>query len=246
MRIAVLSDIHGNAWALDAVLDEMAHVHVDRVLNLGDCFFGPLDPKGTHERLLSRGWPTVRGNQDRALLDGADNPTARFTLAEIGSEGVAWLTLQTHPTISQGAILACHGDLEHDDVTLVERIEPGRVRAATDAELTESLAGADAGAEVVLCGHSHRPGAVSLSDGRLVVNPGSVGLPAYTADAPHAHAMESGTPHARWALLERKRRGAWRVELRATPYDTSAAAEAARMRGRLDWASWIETGRAAV
>ena len=106
-------------------------MHVDRVLNLGDCFFGPLDPKGTHQRLLSRGWPTVRGNQDRALLDGADNPTARFTLSEIGSEGVAWLTLQTHATVSQGAILACHGDLEHDDVTLLERVEPGWVRTAT-------------------------------------------------------------------------------------------------------------------
>lgn len=247
MRIAVLSDIHGNAWALDAVLEEMAHVHVDRVLNLGDCFFGPLDPKGTHERLLSRGWPTVRGNQDRALLDGADNPTARFTLAEIGREGVAWLTLQTNPTVSQGMILACHGDLEHDDVTLIERVdEPGRVRTATDAELAEALGDADGSVEIVLCGHSHQPGMVRLADGRLVVNPGSVGLPAYTAETPHPHAMEAGTPHARWALLERPRRGAWRVELRATPYDVTAAAAAAREHDRPDWARWIETGRAAV
>ncbi len=244
MQIAVVSDIHGNRWALDAVLDEMKRMHVDRVLNLGDCFFGPLDPKGTHERLLGLGWPTVRGNQDRALLDGADNPSARFTLAEIGEDGVAWLTFQTHLTVAQGAILACHGNLEHDDVTLIERVEPDRVRTATDGELCEALRAADPSVEIVLCGHSHRPGTVRVSDGRLVVNPGSVGLPAYTASAPHPHEMESGTPHARWAVLERKRQGAWRIELRATPYDVEAAAAAARAHDRPDWAGWIETGRA--
>jgi hypothetical protein len=87
---------------------------------------------------------------------------------------------------------------------------------------------------------------VRLADGRLVVNPGSVGLPAYTAETPHPHAMEAGTPHARWALLERPRSGAWRVELRATPYDVAAAATVAREHDRPDWAGWIETGRAAV
>jgi putative phosphoesterase len=244
MQIAVVSDIHGNSWALEAVLAEMRHMHVDRVVNLGDCFFGPLDPKGAHERLLGHGWPTVRGNQDRALLDGADDPTAAFTLGQIGKEGVAWLTFQTQPTVSQGAILACHGNLEHDDVTLIERVEPDHVRSATDAELTEALRAAEETVEVVLCGHSHRPGMVRLSDGRIVVNPGSVGLPAYTAGAPHPHGMESGTPHARWAVLERKRHGSWRIELRATPYDVEAAAAAAREHDRPDWARWIETGRA--
>jgi len=244
MRIAVVSDIHGNSWALDAVLEEMEHVHVDRVLNLGDCFFGPLDPEGTHERLLSRGWPTVRGNQDRSLIEGADNPTATYTLDQIGKDGVAWLTFQTHATISQGAILGCHGDVVRDDVTLIERIEPGRVRIATDAELRKALDGIPDGVELVACGHSHQPGMVQLSDGRIVVNPGSVGLPAYRADAPHPHGMEAGTPHARWGILERQRHGAWRVELRATPYDVAAAAAAARTHDRPDWARWIETGRA--
>jgi hypothetical protein len=51
MRLAVLSDIHGNAWALDAVLAEFARAEVHGVINLGDCFYGPLDPGGTLERL---------------------------------------------------------------------------------------------------------------------------------------------------------------------------------------------------
>ncbi|MGD8320035.1 MAG: metallophosphoesterase family protein [Gemmatimonadota bacterium] len=243
MRIAVLSDIHGNAWALDAVLEEMKDVDADRVLNLGDCFFGPLDPGGTYARLLGWDWPTVRGNQDRSLLEAADNPTAVFTLGEIGDEGVEWLAERTELTVRQGPILACHGDLEHDDVTLIERVEPTFVRTATEEELLEAVGGRGGGIEVFLCGHSHQPGTVRLADGRLVVNPGSVGLPAYRADTPHPHGMEAGTPHARWAVLERIDAG-WKIELRVTPYDVTPAVEAARRNGRPDWARWIETGRA--
>jgi putative phosphoesterase len=243
MRIAVLSDIHGNAWALDAVLAEVERAGVDRIVNLGDCFFGPLDPRGTYDRLRARDWPTVRGNQDRSLIDGADSPTGRFTVAALGDAGVAWLVEQTRATLRLGAVLACHGNLDHDDVTLIERVEPARVRSATDGELTEALASAGRGTEVVLCGHSHRPGTLRLADGRLVVNPGSVGLPAYRAEEPHPHGMEAGTPHARWAVLERSDAG-WRIEQRATPYDTAAAVAAARANGRADWAAWLATGRA--
>lgn len=242
MRIAILSDVHGNAWALDAVLQELKEAEVDGILNLGDCFFGPLDPAATFARLLGLDWPTVRGNQDRSLIQGADNPTARFTLDAIGDRGVAWLRERTQLLVRDGPILACHGNLEKDDVTLIERVEPSHVRTATDAELVEALAGAGSGVEVVLCGHSHQPGMVRLSDGRLVLNPGSVGLPAYTADDPHPHGMECGTPHARWAILEGGSAG-WRVELRATAYDVAPAVFAARANGRPDWARWIETGR---
>lgn len=244
MRIVVLSDIHGNVWALDAVLTEVDAAGVDRVVNLGDCLHGPLDPRGTYDRLRERDWPTVRGNQDRTLIDGADDPTTRFVRTELGEAPVAWLAATTRATVGlEPGILACHGNLEHDDVTLIERVEPTHVRRATDAELVAALAGAGDGVEVVLCGHSHQPGALRLADGRLVVNPGSVGLPAYDHDAPHPHVMASGTPHARWAILERTEAG-WGIELRATPYDTQPAEAAARANGRPDWAQWIMTGRA--
>lgn len=244
MRIAVLSDIHGNAWALDAVLAELDEAKADRVVNLGDCLHGPLDPRGTYERLREHAWPTVRGNQDRTLIDGADDPTTRFVIAELGEAPVGWLADNTRATVRlDPGILACHGNLEHDDVTLIERVEPTHVRRATEAELAGALADAGEGVEVVLCGHSHQPGIVRLADGRVVVNPGSVGLPAYDDEAPHPHVMESGSPHARWAILERTESG-WGIEFRATPYDTEPAAAAARANGRPDWAQWILTGRA--
>jgi putative phosphoesterase len=241
-RIAVLSDIHGNVWALDAVLAELAREGVDEVINLGDCFWGPLAPGETFDRLRDQTWPTVRGNQDRVVLDGGSSPTHRHTLSELGGEGVAWVAEHTRPTVQIDDVLGCHGTPDADDVPLIERVESTHVRLATSEELEAALSDCDF--DVVVCGHSHRAGALMLHDGRLVVNPGSVGLPAYQDDQPYPHAMESGTPHARWAILERARYG-WSVHLRGTPYDVSKAVEAARRNGREDWAQWIATGRAA-
>lgn len=243
MRIAVLSDIHGNIWALDAVLAELESVNADIVLNLGDCFFGPLDPGETFRRLSGLDWPTVRGNQDRAMIEGSETPTGTFSLKEIGARGVKWLSQRTRATLHLQNLLACHGNLDRDDVTLIERIEPSHVRRATDLELAAALTAAPEGVELILCGHSHQPGTVRLSDGRMVLNPGSVGLPAYRDDSPHPHRMEAGIPHASWAIVEEMEAG-WRVELRATPYDTAPPIAAAREHQREDWAHWIATGRA--
>ena len=78
-----------------------------------------------------------------------------------------------------------------------------------------------------------------------MVNPGSVGLPAYTDAEPYPHAMESGSPHARYAILSWSPRG-YAVEHVQVPYPWSEAAAAARRNGREDWAGWISTGRAQV
>jgi predicted phosphodiesterase len=205
MRHAVLSDIHGNAWALDAVFAELARAGVHGVINLGDCFYGPLDPGGTLERLRALDWPTVRGNQDRVLLSPPTSATAEFTSAQIGAEGSMWVRDRTSACVQQGEILACHGDPRHDDVTLIERVEPGH--------------------------------------GRMVMNPGSVGLPAYEDDLPLRHVMEAGTPHARWAILTRMAAG-YGIEFRATPYDAGPAVRSALANGREDWAHWLKSGRA--
>jgi hypothetical protein len=102
-----------------------------------------------------------------------------------------------------------------------------------------------AGISLVLCGHSHVPGVVQVPGGPLVVNPGSIGLPAYRSAAPHPHTMESGSPHARYAIVQRQA-SSWRVELRAVVYDSAAAAARADALGRADWAHALRTGHALV
>ena len=68
MRLAVVSDIHGNLPALEAVLSEIGRERVDRVVNLGDIVSGPLWPRETAARLRGLDWPTIRGNHERQVL----------------------------------------------------------------------------------------------------------------------------------------------------------------------------------
>ena len=79
---------------------------------------------------------------------------------------------------------------------------------------------------------------------RLIVNPGSVGLPAYT-DLEPKHSMEMGAPHARYAVLERRKASEpWQVSFRVVAYDWNGAAERAKAKGREDWAHALRTGYA--
>jgi hypothetical protein len=83
---------------------------------------------------------------------------------------------------------------------------------------------------------------VQLDDGRLIVNPGSVGLQAYSSSHPTSHVAETGSPHARYAIVE-KRASGWLAELIAVPYDWHRAARDAEANGRMDWGQALRTGR---
>src|SRR5450830_327344 len=114
-------------------------------------------------------------------------------------------------------------------------------RAATLDEVAQRAGKAQAA--LILCGHTHMPRKVALPDGRLIVNPGSVGLQAYDDDHLYPHVMENGTPHARYAILERSAQGDWSAHFHAVEYDWEAAAQLALANGRPDWAVPLRTGR---
>jgi hypothetical protein len=94
-----------------------------------------------------------------------------------------------------------------------------------------------------LCGHTHMPRVVQVG-GVLVVNPGSIGMPAYADDGAVPHTIETGTPHARYAVITNGPGKTWSVDLRAVVYDWHRAAEQAATNGRLAVARWTSTGRA--
>ncbi|MNY61103.1 Calcineurin-like phosphoesterase superfamily domain protein [compost metagenome] len=100
----------------------------------------------------------------------------------------------------------------------------------------------EAGTELVACGHTHLPRVMRASNGIVVVNPGSVGLQAYDDDHPHPHNVETGSPDARYALVERHH-GQWTCTLLTVPYDHAAMAALAAANGRPDWAHALATGR---
>ena len=94
---------------------------------------------------------------------------------------------------------------------------------------------------LILCAHTHIARAVRLGDGRMVVNPGSVGVPGFSYNVPFPHLIEAGTPDARYAILELAG-SEWRVTFRHVPYDHAAMAALARRNGYPEFASALATG----
>jgi predicted phosphodiesterase len=242
-RFAVISDVHGNLLALDAVLADIAHRGVSHIVNLGDHLQGPLDPGGTAERLIPLELPSIRGNCDRLLFETGTIAPPGSTLARnrasLSDRHRAWLASMPQ-TLTFGDVLLCHGTPWADDVYLVEEVTPEGARLKCADEIAPTLHGLSA--RLILCGHSHLARSFRMPGGMQVVNPGSVGLPAYTDESPFPHAMESGSPHARYATI---RAGAdWDIEHHLVDYDWQRAAQIAERNGRSDWAKWLRTGRA--
>ncbi len=249
MRIAVISDVHGNAGALAVVLAEIGRAGVDLVVNCGDIVSGALDPRGTLGLLLPRPFPTVRGNHERNVLSGPPDqlgPSDALAHRQLSATQRDWLSsLPPRLEVAPG-VLACHAT-PHDDATyLLETVEQGRLRPATAQEI-ETRLGADGDGrwQLMLCGHSHTARAVTSAEGTLILNPGSVGTPAYDSDWPTPHVMESGSAMARYAVAEQMAGGAWQAELRCTVYPWDAAADLADANGRPDAAYALRTGYAA-
>lgn len=243
MKIAALSDIHGNIAALDAVLQDVATRQVDQIVNLGDICSGGLFPRETADRLMPLGLPTIAGNHERQLFDrsfeamGSSDRHARETL---GPEHLGWLAELPTTLRLPGDVLLVHGSPDSDLVYFLETVTEQGLRAATQAEVEQRAGTVEAA--VILCGHTHLQRMRTLGDGRLVVNPGSVGLPAYADDRPHPHQVECGTPHARYAVLTDTGNG-WRVDMHAVEYDWEQAARDAEANGRTDWVTALRTGR---
>lgn len=244
MRIAVLSDVHGNLEALEAVLADVAAHGPDVTVNLGDLLSGGLWPRETADRLLALDLPTVRGNHERQLLELPPERMSRsdrFAHDALLPHHRDWLASLPATLELPGDVLAFHGTPTDDLTYLLDTVDPDGARPATLPEVLDRL-GPEAGRPLLLCGHTHLSRAVALPGGGLVVNPGSVGWPAYDDDDPYPHVMEAGTPHARWALTERVGTR-WEATLRAVEYDGEHAARAAESHDRPDVARALRTGR---
>ncbi|MGE5136356.1 MAG: metallophosphoesterase family protein [Gemmatimonadota bacterium] len=230
--VAVLADIHGVLPALEAVLAEPDVASADRVVLAGDLAAGP-QPVATLDLLARLGdralW--IRGNADRELVE-----YARGERTDMPDEVSAWAAGQlrpdqldllaglplsaTLPVAGLGEVLFCHATPRDDEeVALVDS------RLARWAEV---LSGLPAEVTTVVCGHTHMP-FTRLAHGRLVVNPGSVGMP-------------YGRPGAHWALLGPG------AALRCTPFDLDDAcaqvAAGSAFPGAAEWADYFIRARA--
>lgn len=244
MRIAAIADAHGNLLALEAVLADLRAQAPDLVVNLGDLVSGPFDPAGAADAQVALGCPTLAGNHEREVLGSGAWPSDVFARSCLSPAHLDWMAgLPGTLRLDGGEVFACHGSPAGGDLEyLLEDVASGRPVLDSADAIRPRLDGIGP-ARLVLCGHTHLPRMAQV-DGVLVVNPGSVGMPAYTDSSPVPHAMECGTPHARYAVLTRGPGGAWSAELRAVAYDWDGAAQQALLHGFPNPARWIATGRA--
>ncbi len=247
MRIALLSDIHGNLPALEAVLADTRRRAVTRIVNLGDSLSGPLLPLETARFLMKQDWLQLAGNHERQLLQFArlgGGESDACAHAQLTPEVFEWMrTLKPALPLDEEVFL-CHGTPRSDVEGFLDSIEGDHTRPATADELADRCT--LAAPRVIACGHTHIPRVTQSATGQLLVNPGSVGLQAYEDTVPdrgrpHYYRVEGGDAYARYATIE-KRGGAWCAQIHPVPYDFEPMARLAERNGRPGWAQALRTG----
>ncbi|GGR82197.1 MULTISPECIES: metallophosphoesterase family protein [Streptomyces] len=231
-RVAVLSDIHGVLPALEAVLAEPDVGAADHIVLTGDIAAGP-QPTQVLDLLTSLGdrvsW--ISGNADRELLeyrrgqrDTIPDPIAPWAAARLREDHLDLLgSLPRSLSLTVnglGKVLFCHATPRDDEEVVLVDSRPARWQ--------EVFAGLESDIRTVVCGHTHMP-FVRLAHGRLVINPGSIGMP-------------YGRTGAHWALLGPG------AELRTTHFDIETAVTRLRRDssypGIAEWADYFLRARA--
>jgi putative phosphoesterase len=241
-KIAIISDIHGNSIALREVLKDIQSKGIDTIVNLGDSLYGPLDPNGTFELLESKKVISISGNQDRIILENLDHSSNLITLeyvkSRLNNEIVEWLKQLPFDKIIGNNIYCCHASPQSDSEYLLEKLGAESVSVKDFHEIDKLLI--EIKQKIVVCGHSHISKIIE-TDNNLVVNPGSIGLPAYDDDLPIYHKMQNYNPRANYAMI-RIVGDSISVARVSIDYDFEESARMAEINKRDDWAKWIRTG----
>lgn len=219
MRIAVVTDIHGNRHALVAALSDLNRLGTDEVVFGGDIALFGSQPRECWERIIDLQWLTVQGNTDRYitdrpptifLTDGKSPPSADFvranvewTTEQLGASHVAdmrKMRRQVRLESDAGTLLIVHGTPSDDEL--------GWDRSDTEETVMEKIGRTDAA--VVVSGHTHTA-AIRHTKALLAVNCGAVG---------RSHDQQPGL--ATYAVLDDSS-GFWSAEIRRVAYDHQAA-----------------------
>jgi putative phosphoesterase len=242
-RVAVLSDVHGNAVALEAVRKALRKEKPDAVIVAGDHVLNGPDPGGAVDairELEADGAMIVQGNTDIAVADfdysaafpwltdgvpDAHRAAAEWAHDELGDERIGWLRrlpAERRLMLEDTMLLACHGS----PGSQTQGFDPG----LDPSVVLERISRTDA--RVICCGHTHLPEVRDLG-WKLIVNDGSVG---YVFD---------GEANASWALVEVDGEDV-RASIQRTEYDTMAVSNAISARGiagDVYRAATVRTGR---
>ena len=240
VRLGLISDLHGNLLALEAVLEDLERAGIDRLVCLGDVAAGP-EPRATIERLRELACPVVVGNWDCWLLEGTpplpgeEGPKLRdqgdWSAAQLGEAEQAFLAeLPPYVEINLdgAAVLCVHGS---------PRSNTDDIHATTpDGELAEMLAGTEPA--FLAAGHTH----VQLArqhGATLIVNPGSVGQP-FAQWWPKTIRV---APWGEYGVIDASS-GWLQVDLRRVPFDVQKLLRFCRESGMPHAKWWVDSWNA--
>lgn len=214
MRIAIVSDIHGNLLALDAVMSDMEKFSPDEVWCGGDIGWGGPWAHECIARVREAGWTSIKGNTDIWIAgdpQGLESEEQRLELKDVAAahniskEDADWLINLPLGHHGPGSILLVHGT-PHSPFYAPLPGDPASEFAAYEGQAT-----------IVVYGHVHHSFVKRLSDGTIVANAGSVGLP-----------MDG--PAACYMLIDQQG-GEWCIRHRRVPFDRRAGLAQARQIG---------------
>lgn len=181
---------------------------------------------------MGLGAVAISGNHDRWTVDlnlrGA-GAVDRFARRQLSEAQLGWLAALPATERVGDEVFVCHGTPHDDETPWLDNFYNGRNSTLpSEGEVAKHAEGIDCA--VMLCGHTHIARTLRLRDGRLIANPGSVGMQ-----------LVRGSPDAHYAIVEKGRRG-WQTALMAVPYDTEAAAKLAEANGFAAWGESIRHG----
>lgn len=220
MKLALFSDVHGNSFALEAVLNDVLKHKPDLVANLGDSVWGVSNPHGTWHLLQQIYTVGVRGNTDELVstkfdtLDEQSHAYASWIREQLPHDAVSILgNLPMTQELADGEVVIAHGALHDTWDALLFELKPDNPRLRDDNELLEQ-AQTFPKAKVFVVGHTHRE-VVRVLGGITFINLGPVSRPF------------DRHPSARWLLLE-KQGQQWSPSLKRVEYDVDKAIEWAK------------------
>lgn len=237
MRVGLISDIHGNRLALDAVLEDIEREGVDQLVCLGDVAVGP-QPAEALSRVRELGCPVVMGNWDAAFLGAMPEPRDKIgeRLVEIGEWWASYLTPADRefmasfvPTIElelgSTRVLCFHGSPKSYDDWIFATTPDEELRPMLDR----------VHAPVLIGGHTHVQ-MIRRYNEQLIANPGSVGLP-FREWWPRPVRI---SPWAEYGILSGED-GRLSIDLRRTPFDVKTFLQMSLSSGMPHAEWWVKS-----
>ncbi len=246
MRIAILSDIRSNVYALQAVLDDIQNKNIDVKINLGNSFYGPIEPKKTYELIRKSEFINIFGIEDRLILEASlaqleENKLLNFVYNDLNDDVLYWIQDLPFEKLIGEDFYMVNGTYYDDSKYLLEDVSSGVSTLRKEEDILK-LMDKDIKSKFIMCGNSCIPRCTSLSNGQVILNPGSVGLQAFRSNKQNEHKIQNSINKACYIILDINN-NEFNVELVKVDYDFESAALKASKTGFDDWAYALRNGK---